>query len=714
MSWELKPARETFPTFTAEWDRLNAELYDCHPMFDSRFISQLLECFGKGNELLCSHRAATGQIDGALILRPLGFGRWALFLPAQAQAGPLMLRDACLLESLFAALPGNTWSIDLLAIDPDFAPDWTGLPLPRKITPHVLTMAVSVAGNFDNYWQSRPRNLVKNLRRYERRAIEQFGQPVTIVHREAGQMAAAIDRYGALESAGWKGKAGTAISSDNSQGRFYRDTLEAFAATGQAKVIELRIGDRLAASRLIIRNRQMWVILKTAYDETLATMAPGRQLLQEVLHRAFDRMHTGKVEFYTNANRDQAEWATSLRYITHHQIFRNKAFIALRGIAWFLASKPISWRGSPDGATQEAFTPLSIHKYTSTSEVPAATAQLFEETARVNVEFSPDWFRNLQETVFPDDRSLSYYVSEMNGQPTAILPIRLTANGPARQIESLGNYYTSLYSPLLAAKADASDLAPLLNAASRDAGTAHVMRFSPMDPDSPAYAGLLAALWSAGWVPFRYFCFGNWFLKVTDSWSSYLGKREGKHRSTIKRMKKKFDADGGKLEIVTDLAAVDKAIKAFNDVYALSWKKPEPYPGFIPGLIRWLADKKQLRLCIAWLHAQPVAAQLWTVCHGKAHIFKVAYDEKYSSYSPGTLVTAHLMEHVIDQDGIQEVDFLIGDDKYKQTWMSHRRERWGIIAYNPRTLWGLVLLIREIAGRAVRRLWQTQRLPEKQ
>jgi len=109
-----------------------------------------------------------------------------------------------------------------------------------------------------------------------------------------------------------------------------------------------------------------------------------------------------------------------------------------------------------------------------------------------------------------------------------------------------------------------------------------------------------------------------------------------------------------------------------------------------------------LRLGFARLGERTIAAQLWIVDRQKASIYKVAYHEQFASYSPGTVLTAHLLQHVIDKDRVREVDFLIGDDQYKRMWMSDRRERWGIVAYNPRTLIGCALLLKEIAGRTVR------------
>ena len=329
---------------------------------------------------------------------------------------------------------------------------------------------------------------------------------------------------------------------------------------------------------------------------------------------------------------------------------------------------------------------------------------LTEFAARDNIEGSIDWFELLQQNVFPNDPGVRYYFVAENHQPSTILPLRLTMNGSVKTVEALGNYYTSLYSPLLTKDSNLGVLRHMLASASREHDTAHVMRFAPMDPESPPYQGLLDELQAIGWIPFRFFCFGNWFLKTPDTWEDYFQTRSANLRSSIKRRSKKLAADGGTLEIVMSPEQVEEGVAAFQAVYTASWKIPEPYPEFVPSLIRRLAKLGMLRLGIARLQDKPVAAQLWIVGQDKASIYKVAYHEEFASYSLGTVLTSHLMQHVIEHDHVKEVDFLIGDDNYKQIWMSDRRERWGIIAYNPRTPIGLALLIREASGRLAKRL----------
>jgi CelD/BcsL family acetyltransferase involved in cellulose biosynthesis len=60
------------------------------------------------------------------------------------------------------------------------------------------------------------------------------------------------------------------------------------------------------------------------------------------------------------------------------------------------------------------------------------------------------------------------------------------------------------------------------------------------------------------------------------------------------------------------------------------------------------------------------------------------------------------MRHVIESDMVKEIDYLIGDDAYKQDWMPLRRERHGLIAFNPRSLRGLLEAGKHFAGRLIK------------
>ena len=696
--WEILAAKTAFPAFADAWDHLNARLYDAHPFFDSRFIAPLLDHFGNGSEKLCIHRTPDG-ISGALILCSIGLGRWSCFRPSQAQATAVMLDDVRLLETLLNALPGWAWTIELHAVDPRYAPEFSRLTLPQIVDAQARTIGIRPQGEFGDYWKQRPKKLASNIARYFRRAETEFGAPRLSRHVDAGEMDAGISRFGALETAGWKGQAGTAVSGDNPQGAFYSEVLRRFALSKQAAVYEFHIGSHLASSRLVISNEHMLICLKTAYDESLARFAPGRLLLYRVIEEQFSQPTRKTIEFYTNATSDQKEWATFGCTMQNIQIFRSPlyaaAFSVLRAVRQNLR---VPRDGQQD--SDAAIDPVEYRK--SIADLRAEQYDLGEFSAQDHLEASADWLELLESNVYADDPGVRHYFRAEKKSPQVILPVRLTTNGPVRSVDALSNYYTSLYAPLVSHDADLLSLRDLLAAAARDHGDAHAMHFAPMDPESSTFHALLTGLRANDWIPFRFFCFGNWFLRVEGNWEDYLRKRSANLRSAIRRRCKRFAADGGTLHIATNPEHVENSIAEFQAIYSASWKKPEPYPDFVPALIRRLASMGMLRLGFARLGERTIAAQLWIVDRQKASIYKVAYHEQFASYSPGTVLTAHLLQHVIEKDRVREVDFLIGDDQYKRMWMSDRRERWGIVAYNPRTLIGCALLLKEIAGRTVR------------
>lgn len=345
---------------------------------------------------------------------------------------------------------------------------------------------------------------------------------------------------------------------------------------------------------------------------------------------------------------------------------------------------------------------FSVDVFEHLDELPPDVLQLFVTAEQENFQLGAPWLQNLVATVYPDHPGVRVYVLRCAGQAVAALPILAKKGFLGWQVEALSNYYTSLYAPVIAIDIKDHDLALLVRAVLNAHAPVSSLCFSPMDPESKAHFTLQNALRENGLIPFGFFCFGNWYLNVTSNWSDYLMSRSGALRSTIRRMTKRFSADGGTIELIHGGPELSRGIEAFEDVYAKSWKEPEPYPKFIPSLMTMCAAQDALRLGVATLHGQPIATQLWFVANGKSYIYKVAYDEKYKAYAPGTLVTAALMEYVLNSDHVTEVDFLTGDDPYKKTWMSHRRERWGIIAYNPATIRGMLGLSKEILGRTLR------------
>ena len=323
MTWKVINLAGSLGSYREDWDRLNAKLYGNQPFFDSRFIEPLLKFFATGNEKLCIH-SRNGIVDGLLILISRRMGVWSLFAPSQAQIAPVLIENVTDVESLFKSLSGFPLMIEFQCQDPILTPFLININEKKIIfQPHSLTVSVSCSEKFSSYWSKRSKNIQKNYKRYTRRLQENNIKLGLSCCRTAEDMRAALTRYGKIESNGWKGKIGTAINENNAQGLFYSNVMENFAICKNAYVYELYLNEKIAASRLCISNKEMLIILKTTYDETLAKYAPGRLLLHALLEQAFSESHVKTIEFYTNANQDQIGWSTDQRTIQHVTFFRN-------------------------------------------------------------------------------------------------------------------------------------------------------------------------------------------------------------------------------------------------------------------------------------------------------------------------------------------------------------------------------------------------------
>lgn len=338
------------------------------------------------------------------------------------------------------------------------------------------------------------------------------------------------------------------------------------------------------------------------------------------------------------------------------------------------------------------------------ASLPPGALSLFQSGEQSSFDLSAEWSQLLAKTAVPNSLSPCFYLIQHEGGVKGVLPLLLPANhDSAAQVLGFTNFYTSVFRPLLKDELTADELASPIRQIV-DETCASTLRFDAMDPKHRSFALLREALRKAGLMPFEFFHFGNWYLPVLGrSYEQYFSELSSQVQNTVKRRGKKFIASGrGQLEIVTVGERLEGAIKAWSQIYQSSWKVPEPYPEFMPGLIRLCARQGWLRLGLAYYDGQPIAAQVWIVSHGRAAIYKLAYDEAHSHHSAGTLLTAHLMRHVLDVDKVSEVDYLIGDDAYKKDWVNQRRERWGIVAYNLRSVRGVIGYGKQRLGRLKR------------
>jgi hypothetical protein len=270
-----------------------------------------------------------------------------------------------------------------------------------------------------------------------------------------------------------------------------------------------------------------------------------------------------------------------------------------------------------------------------------------------------EWFEKLETT---EPRPMFAVAEDASG--AVVLPLRRSG----RRLESLLNWYGFTWRPLATPYGSFDGLMIAL-AEGLASQASHIVLDRLPDEDGTTRQ-LERAFSRSGWLVTREPCDTNRVLPVAGrSFADYLASRPGALRSTLKRKAGKV-----KVEITQSF---DEAIWAsYESIYAESWKPEEGDPALLRAFAEAEGAAGRIRLGLARHEGEAVAAQFWTVEDGTAYIHKLAHRESAKSLSPGTTLTAALLEHVIDRDRVDLVDFGTGDDAYKRDWMEGARPRY--------------------------------------
>ncbi|MXO93031.1 GNAT family N-acetyltransferase [Erythrobacter arachoides] len=278
----------------------------------------------------------------------------------------------------------------------------------------------------------------------------------------------------------------------------------------------------------------------------------------------------------------------------------------------------------------------------------------------------PAWFRLLEES------GLHPFIAVVReGDEAMALPLHRRGG----RLEALTNWYAFDWRPLRTANADDDALLPALARALLQ--QTHRLDLAKLPEEDGWLPRLEAAFGAAGWFIIRQPCDTNHILPVASrSYQKYLDTRPGPLRTTLKRKAKKVEA-----VVVAQFHPADW--EAYEAIYASSWKPAEGDPALLRRFAEAESAAGRYRFALARHQGEPVAAQFWTVDGATAYIHKLAHRDSAAALSPGTTLTAALMQRVIDVDQVEQVDFGTGDDRYKRDWMEAQRTRWHLTCLRP-------------------------------
>ena len=264
------------------------------------------------------------------------------------------------------------------------------------------------------------------------------------------------------------------------------------------------------------------------------------------------------------------------------------------------------------------------------------------------------WWETMLAYAMPPNAAPRFVLVRMGGVASGLFPMLMD-----RGFRALTTPYTCVYEPLIA---DGADRAAVFAAFAGYCRGFATTRLDALD-ETLANAFAVGAR-HAGLAVARFDHFGNWQEDVSGlDWARWLALRPGALRETIRRRTRRAEQlSGARFQMFRDPNDMAAGIAAFEAVYARSWKEPEPFPGVNPAQIRAAASLGLARLGVWWIGEIAAAAQFWFVEHGQATVLKLAHDEAFKAHSPGTVLTAWMIRHMIEQEHVDVLDFGRGDD----------------------------------------------------
>jgi hypothetical protein len=366
---------------------------------------------------------------------------------------------------------------------------------------------------------------------------------------------------------------------------------------------------------------------------------------------------------------------------------------------------------------------MKFIEYKCLADLPETYLELFEVQDQTNMYLTKYWYKNIIEFGLEKDVRLHIYSIEeqKSGMPLLLMFTRSPAgqNGSryagwnlgGGSLASLTNFQSSYYSCVVANDLNKPEDAfyVLSKGIAENDNQWHMIDINLMDPGSLSYAALKSAFVKNGYYVYSYFYKGNWYENFGEKqFSSYVCSRDKSSKKAIQNYLRKYRKlvknERIDIDIYTDAESVEKVLNIYHEVYDTSWKEEDYFPGFYDGLIRQTAEQGSLRMLIISIDRIPAAIEMAIVTGGQGVMMRTAYNQEYNRESVGSIAILKMIEYVLEIDGVSEIDFGTDDDPYKAVWVKNRRERWGLVFFNRKTIQGNIYSLRYLFGMAIENL----------
>lgn len=294
MRSEIVKDTDTFISLADPWDRL-AEQRGTPLLAHSWFLAGW-QALHAADEMSIVVVWQLGQVVGIAPLVRVAHGlshRLELIGTARLnEPSDLLFRDGESLRQLLLVVLslGDPVLLQRVPEDSPTVEACTEIPKSKGITiirRSSAVLSVAIESDWEDYYRS-----LSGKRRYDhRRAIKRAqthgGFDVEMFCPNSEELAQGLNRFSAVEAAGWKGRKGTALFMRKDLHHFFLTVARAGCLDKRLRLYFLTIGGADAAAQMAISDSERLWILKIGYDERWAPCSPGVLLTWSVLRRCF-------------------------------------------------------------------------------------------------------------------------------------------------------------------------------------------------------------------------------------------------------------------------------------------------------------------------------------------------------------------------------------------------------------------------------------------
>lgn len=175
---------------------------------------------------------------------------------------------------------------------------------------------------------------------------------------------------------------------------------------------------------------------------------------------------------------------------------------------------------------------------------------------------------------------------------------------------------------------------------------------------------------------------GSPFLPLSGSFDSYLATLGTNWRQDSARQQRRLQKDVGAVEMEVRNQVTPHDLQMLRDVAQRRRDAGDgrrcplleaPRMAFMQSLCEPLNDRGWWQLALLKVGGSIAAYHLGFQMKGTFFCWSVAHDPAFSKYSPGKVLMRLHIEHCF-MTGMQEFDFMAGEEGYKSHWSDCRRE----------------------------------------